>query len=412
MEENRILIVDDDIHTTTILNKILSTRGFTPTVCHNGIDALDEFKKRPYPIVITDLEMPEMDGIELVENLKSLNEETVILVLTAMEDSSTIIKTMKFGVYDYIVKPMNIDEVYLKLQNAKELSALKRTERKIQREKRIRLELQIEWYRWQERVLEKKLDITDAFLFEGVRRSFTQGTGFGSLLTLVDLLCSNAVSTENDTSVIDNNIISLLKENIGYAKRGLSAFSEIENIHKNSLNMSPKTVMDLFKKTKSVISSLEDQVCIKNNTFLISEPKKYFKNRNLQVDVDYFEKMIHELLLNSLKYSQKNSAVTVIIDIINENFIMHIMNIPEVADKGVIGIPEEYENIIFEPFFRISKTLHENYRTLDYGIGLTMCDKIADKSGGRIRIFNINDFSDISKGPQIKVCCEVQFPLI
>jgi signal transduction histidine kinase len=121
--------------------------------------------------------------------------------------------------------------------------------------------------------------------------------------------------------------------------------------------------------------------------------------------------MIHEIVLNALKFSRKDSPVTIIIDIIDERFNIHVLNLPEKTEKGITGIPEEYENIIFEPFFRMTKTLYESFRTLDYGIGLTMCEKIVLKSGGAIRVFNITDHSDITIGPQIKVCCEVNIPL-
>lgn len=411
LKENRILIVDDDSNTTHILDRILTLRGFKPTVCFNGLDALNEFRKEPFPIVITDIDMPVMNGIELIENIKAINDESIIIILSGMESSSIIIKTMKLGVYDYIVKPMNVDDVCLKIQHAKEAAILKKTEWVIQREKQIRLELQLEWYRWQERIISRKLDVTDASLFEGVRRSFTQGLGFGTLLSLVDILCSNAVNTADGCSTIDNNLIAIFKENIGFAKQGLNAFSEIENIHKNDFNLSRITVMEMFEKTAAIIHSFDQQSKIKNITFLVSDPKKHFSNRFVDVDEYYMEKMIREVLLNSIKFSPDNSPVTIIIDIINDNFVMHIMNIPVKNDRGIIGIPEEYENIIFEPFIRISKTVNEGLATLDYGIGLTMCDKIAEKLRGSIKLFNINDYSDLAEGPQIKVCCEIQIPL-
>jgi len=259
LKENRILIVDDDSHITFILDKILAARGFKPTVCFNGLDALNEFRKEPFPIVITDIDMPVMNGIELIENMKTINDEAVIIILSGMESSSIIIKTMKLGVYDYIVKPMNLDDVCLKIQHAKESAILKKTEWIIQREKQIRLELQLEWYRWQERIISRKLDVTDASLFEGVRRSFTQGLGFGTLLSLIDIICSNAVNTTDGSSIIDNNIISLFKENIDFAKQGLNAFSDIENIHKNDFNLSRITVMDLFEETATIIRSFHEQ---------------------------------------------------------------------------------------------------------------------------------------------------------
>jgi K+-sensing histidine kinase KdpD len=70
----------------------------------------------------------------------------------------------------------------------------------------------------------------------------------------------------------------------------------------------------------------------------------------------------------------------------------------------------EYENIIFEPFFRKVKYVHEKYKTLDYGLGLTLVDRIIRKHNGKVIMYNITDYSDINKNPIKKVCCEVTLP--
>ena len=411
MRKERALIVDDDRISTKILSEFMQKHQMDSTICFDGREALEEFSRKEYSIVLTDIEMPFMDGIELIENIRAINEDTVIIILSAHSDSSVIVKTMKLGAYDYIVKPVNPDDVFLKIQHALESVALKKAERIIQREKQIRRENQLEWYRWQERVLSSKIDINDTSLFEGIRRSFTQGAGFGSLLTLLDIITSNAVDSGEGTLSIDRQIVSLLTENIAYAKKGLRAFSEIEHIDKDDFKLTKIPVMEVHENAEEIIHSFYDQANIKNNTFLVSSPKSAFSGRHVSINRDYLDELIREIILNALKFSQKNSPVTVIIDTTDDRFIMHVINLPEKNEKGIIGIPEEYENIIFEPFFRMTKTLHENFKTIDYGIGLTMCEKIVMKSGGHIRLFNITDHSDLAIGPQIKVCCEVQLPL-
>lgn len=411
MIKENILIVDDDIYSTRLLSEFLSIKGMNPSVCYNGKEALEEFNRKKYPIVITDIEMPVMGGLELIERIKSINEDTVIIILSAHADSSLIVRTMKSGAYDYIVKPVTFEEVMLKIQHAEESAALKKAERIIQREKQIRLENQLEWYRWQERIMSRKIDLNDTSLFEGLRRSFTQGTGFGTLLTLLDIIASSTVDAGEGIFRIDKQLVSLLSDNIAYAKKGLRAFSEIEHIHKNNLDIKKIPVIDIYEMTIDETRKFDEQIHLKNNTFLISSPKKTFSGRFISVDYDYTRKLIHEVILNALKFSRKDAPVTIIIDIIDERFLMHVLNLPEKNEKGIAGIPEEYENIIFEPFFRMTKTLFENFRTLDYGIGLTMCEKIVLKAGGSIRVFNITDHSDIALGPQTKVCCEVTIPL-
>lgn len=412
MNGNKTLIVDDDRFSAQLLNEFLDINGIKSTVCLNGEEALIEFNKDRYQIVITDLEMPVMNGIELIEKIKAINEDTIIIILSAHADSSIIVRTMKLGAYDYIVKPVVFEDVMLKIQHAQESAALKKAERVIQREKQIRLENQLEWYRWQERILSRKIDLNDVSLFEGLRRSFTQGTGFGTLLTLLDIIASNTVDAGEGTYKIDSQLVSLLHDNIVYAKKGLRSFSEIEHIHKDELDVQKISVMDLYEITEKEIHCFDEQVQIRRNSFLLSIAKKSFSGKFILTDKDYMKKMIHEIILNALKFSRKDSPVTIIIDIVDDRFILHVLNLPEKNEKGITGIPEEYENIVFEPFYRMTKTLYEEFKTLDYGIGLTMCEKIVLKSEGSIRIFNITDHTDIVIGPQTKVCCEVQIPLV
>lgn len=412
MSTDSILIVDDDRINAKILDEFMKAKHIDSTTCINGREALEEFRKKEHSIVITDIEMPVMDGIELIENIRAINKDTVIIILSAHSDSSDIVRTMKLGAYDYIVKPVNLDDVFLKMQHARESVALKKAERIIQREKQIRRDNQLEWYRWQERILSRKIDMNDTSLFEGLRRSFTQGSGFGSLLTLLDIVTSNLTDTGEGVHRIDSQLISLLNDNIVYAKKGLEAFSGIEHIDKDEFKLSDIPVIEIYETTEKIIHSFADLIGIKNNTFLVSEPKRSFADRSVNANKDYLEKLINEIILNALKFSHRNSPVTVIIDITDESFIMHVMNLPEKNEKGITGIPEEYENIVFEPFFRMTKTLNEEFKTLDYGIGLTMCEKIVLKSGGSIRLFNITDHSHLSAGPQTKVCCEIQIPLV
>jgi len=100
-----------------------------------------------------------------------------------------------------------------------------------------------------------------------------------------------------------------------------------------------------------------------------------------------------------------------------------VINHPAVIKDDVVGIPIEYENIVFEPFFRISKVLYENYDSLDYGLGLTLTEKIIKTHNGKIAISNVMDHSSIidatsnvenltqKKDPITIVSCEIQLPL-
>jgi len=411
MTSDRILIVDDETENAVLLGKYLHTHNMESTVCFNGKEALEEFRKEQYPIVITDVNMPVMNGIDLLKNIKAIDEDTVIIILSGYSDSSVIIESMKLGAFDYIVKPVIFDDIYSKLQLISKSETLRKTGKIIQKEKQSRLENQLEWYRWQERFLSRKFEMNDESLFAGLRRSFTQGMGFGTLLTMLDVIFSNTADKNDGKLFLDKDVISIINENVAQAKKGLKVFSEIEFVEKNEVEMKEISVHDIYSKVDSVIKSLEKFALIKNNVFLQSRIKKNFSHKYLYINEDYLFKAVFEILLNSIKFSQSSSPITVIIDIAEDRFILDVLNLPEKNSNGIVGIPEEYENRVFEPFFRITKSVYEDYNSLDYGIGLTMCEKIIIKHGGSIRLFNVRDYSDIKTGVQTKVCCEIQLPL-
>ena len=96
----------------------------------------------------------------------------------------------------------------------------------------------------------------------------------------------------------------------------------------------------------------------------------------------------------------------------NNTLRISVINDPQKTSDGVVGIPEEYEKVIFEPFYRLSKLVYERYNTLDFGIGLTFVEKIVTRHGGEIFAENIIDYSDVTKDPQVKVNLMISLPYV
>jgi K+-sensing histidine kinase KdpD len=70
-----------------------------------------------------------------------------------------------------------------------------------------------------------------------------------------------------------------------------------------------------------------------------------------------------------------------------------ILNVPEVQN-GILGIPEAYSRVVFEPFFRICRTVQEEYKTLDFGLGLTLVEKVINKHNGKVAVENLKNYLD------------------
>ncbi|MGF6376790.1 two-component system response regulator HydG [Clostridiales Family XIII bacterium PM5-7] len=123
----RILIVDDEQEYQKVVAMILGRAGYTTSTCHNGLEALDYIKENEVSLVITDLRMPKMDGVELIKSLKETVPELDIIVMTAYGSIESAVDAIKYGAKDYFVKSGELEELIIKVER---LFKLKRLEEK------------------------------------------------------------------------------------------------------------------------------------------------------------------------------------------------------------------------------------------------------------------------------------------
>ena len=119
MEQSRnILIVDDDWQVREVLHEIFLSAGYTCQVAGDGREGLDLFKATRPPLVVTDLKMPVMDGIALLQALRQTDGDAAVIVLTGAADVKTAIESLKLGAHDFIMKPVNVDELLIAAERA------------------------------------------------------------------------------------------------------------------------------------------------------------------------------------------------------------------------------------------------------------------------------------------------------
>jgi DNA-binding NtrC family response regulator len=114
----RILIVDDELIVRESLGNWLKEEGYSVDTSDNGMDALEKIKSQGRDLVIADVKMPGMDGIELLERCKKVDPDLQVLVMTAYASIDTAVQAMKKGAFDYIVKPFNPEDVTRIIQRA------------------------------------------------------------------------------------------------------------------------------------------------------------------------------------------------------------------------------------------------------------------------------------------------------
>ncbi|NUN13259.1 MAG: sigma-54-dependent Fis family transcriptional regulator [Myxococcales bacterium] len=116
----RILIVDDETSMREFLEIFLRQEGYVVETASNGEEAIALAKNQEFDLVLTDLKMPKVTGIEVLERVKSLWANTQVIVMTAYSTAETAIEAMKKGAYDYISKPFKVDEIKVIIEKALE----------------------------------------------------------------------------------------------------------------------------------------------------------------------------------------------------------------------------------------------------------------------------------------------------
>ncbi len=116
--KSRILVVDDEESIREFLEIMLKKEGYEITLAEDGQKAKDLLSKKTFDMIISDLQMPHVTGIELLRHVKETSPEIVFMMITAFGTTETAVEAMKMGAYDYITKPFKIDEVRLNIQNA------------------------------------------------------------------------------------------------------------------------------------------------------------------------------------------------------------------------------------------------------------------------------------------------------
>lgn len=122
-ENLRILVVDDERDYCEVLKMILEGNGYITEVCFDGREALDIMEQNSFDIVISDLNMPVMDGYELLKEIKKREYDTEVVMLTAFGTIEKAVETMKAGAYTYVTKGTDPEELLLEIRKIKDMRA-------------------------------------------------------------------------------------------------------------------------------------------------------------------------------------------------------------------------------------------------------------------------------------------------
>src|SRR5574340_1010206 len=120
MKRSKILIVEDELIARENLNHVLKKEGYDTVAVESGVLAFKELEKQEFGLVMTDLRMQQVDGLQVLERTKELQPDTEVIMITGYATVSTAVEAMQKGAYHYLPKPYKIDEVRILVRKALE----------------------------------------------------------------------------------------------------------------------------------------------------------------------------------------------------------------------------------------------------------------------------------------------------
>jgi len=132
MMENKVLIVDDEKNIRLTLKKALSNADYEATTAVNGEDGLTKLKEEEIPVVLLDMKMPGMDGIQFLKEVKNIEIETKVIMITGYGSVETAVETLKLGAIDYLRKPFKPEEIISIVQDVFERYKVENSEKEVE----------------------------------------------------------------------------------------------------------------------------------------------------------------------------------------------------------------------------------------------------------------------------------------
>ncbi len=130
----KTLLVDDDINLTKVLSYQLQQVGYQVTVAHSGKEGLELFKKQVFPLIISDIQMPDLDGIRLLEEIRAIDHDAVFILITAFGSIDQAVKACELGADDYLTKPFSREQLIFTIEKALRIRQLEQENQLLKQE--------------------------------------------------------------------------------------------------------------------------------------------------------------------------------------------------------------------------------------------------------------------------------------
>ncbi len=358
-----VLVVDDEHLIRELFNDLLEDEGYNIMSAANADEALEIIKQDPkkVDVIFLDIMMPGKTGLEIMDEINQVSPDSAIIIMTAYPSMDYAIEAIKKGVYDFLKKPLVVEQIKIVLRNAIEKIYLKRNN--------LRLMQELKGYVVQLEELNERLAEIDktksTFISEfsyNLKTPLTVISGYIDLL-LVEEKLEKDIIKEYLTTIkgeadklhgLLHSIILCSKLELGKVKPYIENF-EIKELLK-----------DIFKNFKGDLAKKNITVSFKSNNDRIM-----FKG-----DKNLITEMFEHLISNAIKFNKQNGKIEAILFKSDETLSISI------KDTGC-GIKQKDLQRIFEKFFMVDD---DSQKSEGLGLGLSIVQEIAALHSGQIYV--------------------------
>lgn len=361
--EIKILIAEDEELIRDIFKQSLEHWGFSADTAPDGKTALEMCQHQSYHIVITDVNMPLMDGITLLKHLKSRSPYTEVIIVSGYATIENAIEALKIGAFDFILKPVNFDHVQLVIKKCYQ---------------------KIAWQAESTELKESNLHLKELNEMKDKFLSLTNHEIRTPLMIIkgyLDILESQIETQSED----DREIFEIIKKTTHNLTDTVERMHMLSQVSKGDW-IGENGDIDITKAVQDVYADLSRLFTHRSIKVSLNLPQQ-----SLWIKGSLFslKLVIRELLHNALKFTEDNGKVEIKLSELSDQVTL------SVKDNG-IGIPYNKQDLIFTDFYEVQDIMNhtssrENFKGGGMGIGLSLVKEIVNHLKGSIQFYSEPD---------------------
>ncbi|MBI4342806.1 MAG: response regulator [Candidatus Omnitrophica bacterium] len=364
-----VLIVDDEPKVRQLLGQLLTARGCAVRLAADGLDALAQFRAQPAEVVITDIQMPKLNGLELLRELKHLDPLLNIVVITAYPSVEGAVDAMKLGACDFITKPFDITQIQAILYRCQQRLSLSRQLR-ASSEGMLKLEEL-------NRRLGELNDLKSQFLAALSHEINTPLCLMSEWIYLLSDGTLGPMTTDQEQAV---DVL------LGAYERLQRLLQQLIDLMHGAEIVVRRQAVQAQELVQQAVAALMPRATTRAVTVLVQLPEAPIA---LEVDRSRCTAAFEYLLDNAIKFNRNHGRVEI-----------ELSGTPAAAQVTIrdtgIGIPLEEQEKVFAPFYQVDRRLNRAYEGA--GIGLTLARRYIELHGGSLQLT-----SEVGRGTTVTV---------